>query len=127
MSSAVLTAKCSGVKPLLSLALTSPPHESMKLRAKSAPAKAAQCKGVLSFLSRELIYSPYLKKNAIACGLSPYAATCSMLIFCVFYTIGLPPCFIRRSIIVKLPKKAAKCIGVKRSSHLVGLLIHSAK
>jgi hypothetical protein len=46
----------------------------------SAPAKAAQWRGVLSRLSFELISNPNFRKYAIAYGLSPYAATWSILI-----------------------------------------------
>jgi hypothetical protein len=40
----------------------------MKLSASSAPAKAAQCKGVLSLLSLELILRPCLTKKAMEIG-----------------------------------------------------------
>jgi hypothetical protein len=62
-SSDDFTAKWRDVRPLESLALTSASQAKMKLNANSAPEKAAQCRGVLYFLSLELMSSPsYLKK-----------------------------------------------------------------
>ena len=74
-SSEDLTARCSGVRPFESIAFTSASHATMQLRASSAPAKAAQWRGVLSLLSFEFMFKPYLMKKARDDGQSPCAAT----------------------------------------------------
>ena len=62
-SSDDFTARCKGVNPLESLAFTSASHDSMYDKASSAPENAAQCSGVLYFLSRELMSRPYSLKK----------------------------------------------------------------
>ena len=62
-SSEDLTARCNGVRPLASLASISGCQAKIKLRAISEPEKAAQCKGVLCFLSLELMSMPWSLKK----------------------------------------------------------------
>ena len=71
--------------------------------AKSAPAKAAQWRGVECRESLELISNPKAKKYAIEIGLSPYAETCNILIAHLLVAYGSAPCSMRYSIMLLFP------------------------
>jgi len=125
MSSLDFTAKCSGVSPFVSYAFTFDPQATKYESDNSAPANAAQCRGVDFFRSPEFTSRPSFRKNANARGWSPYAATCNMFISYLFLAWMFAPYFNNNRIFFIFPWKEAKCRAVNPSSPLLCWLIHS--